>query len=377
MNWQDWLAFSRTERVGIAVVLVILAVILITPYLFKPRQPQVDYAAFEARLDTFFANLKPKDSLYYAQQHINFLYQKYDTIELFTFNPNTATEEQFVQLGLTPRQSNIIINYRSKGGKFYKKSDFSNIYSISEAQYSILEPYISIPGDESTTARNRETFEPEQLFDFDPNTATPEQWQQLGMSPYQIRNIQNYLKSGGKFYQKTDLRKIYSVTDEQYQILEPYIVITEPATTATSGNPPDRQTSAPAIIELNSATANDLKQLYGIGDVYARRIVKFRDLLGGFFKKEQLLEVYGLEQETYQNIKDRLTVDATGIQRISLNFASKYELARHPYISETDAARIVEYRSRHGSFSSISQLQQNSLVDETVYNKIKHYISVN
>lgn len=71
-----------------------------------------------------------------------------------------------------------------------------------------------------------------------------------------------------------------------------------------------RSAKTDEMVELNSADTTRLKQLRGIGSGYAKMIVAYREKLGGFYKAEQLLEVYKFPDETYQKIKHQLSVDS-------------------------------------------------------------------
>lgn len=66
-------------------------------------------------------------------------------VESFSFNPNTATLDDFCRLGFTPKQARSIINYRSKGGHYRRKEDFARSYVVSDSIYRRLENYIDIP----------------------------------------------------------------------------------------------------------------------------------------------------------------------------------------------------------------------------------------
>ena len=86
-------------------------------------------------------------------------------------------------------------------------------------------------------------------------------------------------------------------------------------------------------IELNSAEAEALEALPGIGEKLALRILKYRSLLGGFASVEQLLEVYGISPPVYEKIAPFLRVDTLKITKIGIDTASFRTLLRHPYLS--------------------------------------------
>lgn len=66
-------------------------------------------------------------------------------VETFRFNPNTIGVEDMMRLGFTQKQAESIEHYRSKGGRFRRKEDFAKSYTVSDAMYRRLEPYIDIP----------------------------------------------------------------------------------------------------------------------------------------------------------------------------------------------------------------------------------------
>ena len=121
-----------------------------------------------------------------------------------------------------------------------------------------------------------------------------------------------------------------------------------------------RSAKTDEMVELNSADTTRLKMLRGIGSGYAKMIVAYREKLGGFYKAEQLLEVYKFPDETYQKIKHQLQVDTTLIRKIKINQATVKELKSHPYISYYQALSIVENRELQPA------MRYNSLYDMVV-----------
>ena len=84
-----------------------------------------------------------------------------------------------------------------------------------------------------------------------------------------------------------------------------------------------------ATIDLNSADTTLLKRVPGIGSSFARRIVKYRDLLGGYYVVEQLQEVYGMDRERYDAIHPYFTI-GTAVRTLTLTIDS---ISYHPYLS--------------------------------------------
>ncbi len=119
-----------------------------------------------------------------------------------------------------------------------------------------------------------------------------------------------------------------------------------------------QRTKMPAfIIELNSADTFDLQRLRGIGPSFARRITGYRARLGGYVRKEQLLEVYGMDSSRYQGIERYLSVNPEKITRLNLNAATFKELMRHPYMPYEVAKEIAIYRKKHKGIKELVEMQ--------------------
>lgn len=216
-------------------------------------------------------------------------------------------------------------------------------------------------------------------FEFDPNILDSAGWVKLGFSPKQSAAILKYRNAGAIFRKPQDVKKLFVVDEAKYAELEPYISIEvrpEPKRFAKKFEPKKEKKFEPIIVELNAADTAQLKKLYGIGSSFAKRIVKYRELLGGYRFKEQLLEVYGMDSARYLPIAENLLVDTTYRNKINVNTADFKTLLRHPYLSKNQVKAIVNYRKQHGVFSSVSELKKIHLIDKEAYAKIKPYIKV-
>jgi competence protein ComEA len=215
-----------------------------------------------------------------------------------------------------------------------------------------------------------------QPFLFDPNGLDESGWQRLGLRQYQIKMIKNYEAKGGRFYSKQDLKKIYSIKDEDYARLEPYINLPEKGERAAYPKAGLVTLSKKVvIINLNEADSTDLVRLNGIGPAYASRIMKYRNRLGGFVRKEQLREVYGLDSATYSRLEPHIIVDARNVSRVLINSVSFEELKRHPYLTYKQMNAILKYRKQHGDFKSVDDLKSVAILSQDVIDKIAPYLS--
>lgn len=214
-------------------------------------------------------------------------------------------------------------------------------------------------------------------FTFDPNDVSRQELVQLGLSSRVVKGVINYRKAGGSFRSKQDFRKIYGLDSLTYFELEPYLVFHKRSVkTKVKTSVKEKEAGAPIhIMDLNTATAEDLKEIRGIGEKLSARIVKYRTGLGGFLSLSQLEEVYGLKAEVIQRITERFQIKSP-IQTISINTDSASHLFKHPYVDFKLGKTIVNYRKVHGDFSSVDQLLALKNLSDSTFLKIRPYLSV-
>ena len=127
-------------------------------------------------------------------------------------------------------------------------------------------------------------------------------------------------------------------------------------------------------LNLNAADSADLLPLPGIGPVFAGRIVRFRNLLGGFVRKEQLLEVYGMDHDRAGRILPLIMIDTSLVQRIGINSVTFSGLLRHPYLDYENVRALMQYREVRGSIRSAGEISINGLLPDSVINRIFPYL---
>ncbi len=368
---KDFFYFTKGERNGIFVLILLIFVLIIIPNVYLSYIPvqNTDFEKFKNEVEAFENSLIQSGNDKYENRLDKYIAERYDTLELFFFDPNSTSDENFKKLGLTDKQIKTIRNYLNKGGKFYTKDDFRKIYGIRQAQYLRLKPYIllsnkiSPKGDKEPSGHPTSKQEP---FTFDPNILPAEEFKKLGLTDKQVQTIENYRNKGGKFYKAEDFKKIYNIDDSTYNRLYPFIKIEN-----------KKIISAPAPeIEINAATYEELISIKGIGDYLAKNIIYYRNKLGGFTNKEQLLEIKNLRKTSFEQIKHQITVDTDKIQKININFADSKELANHPYLNYRQAKAITDYRTKNGAYLSINQLLNKNILNKETFNKIKPYLTV-
>lgn len=206
------------------------------------------------------------------------------------------------------------------------------------------------------------------LFYFDPNVIGMSDWMRLGLTEKQATVIEKYKSKGGKFYKPDDLRKIYVISDEMKDRLVPYVHIEQ-----DNNKKGERDFYT---IEINSADSAAFEALEGIGPSYASRIIKYRKVLGGFYRIEQVGETYGISDSTFQIIKSHLTVNPALISTIDINTTDYEILRKHSYIHAKMAHAIIGYRNMNGRYESLEELKKVKLMTEDIFIKIKPYLTV-
>jgi competence protein ComEA len=213
---------------------------------------------------------------------------------------------------------------------------------------------------------------------FDPNTLDSAGWIKLGLTPKQTGTILNYSRKGGQFRNKDDVKKMYSISDAEYMQLEQFIQIKElPKKNFGQWEQKKWKTAnKPKLdIELNSADTALLNKLNGIGPALAFRIVTFREKIGGFTSKEQIKEVYGITDSTYQKIRSEIRVNLSKVRRVDINTVTFQELKEHPYFMEIKALAILKFRKNNqGRIDNWDQIKSLPEIDANSAEKIKPYI---
>ncbi len=352
---QDYFTFSRNERKGITILLVLIFILAVANKL-------VFYFETPARIDpVLFDSARHELGLLNDSVSLRITSGK-----LFSFNPNTIDSLKLESLDLPEQIKRNLLKFRRGGGKFYSDSDFRKIYGVTDQVYDRIEPYLLVENEHRLPAANSPKSE---LFLFDPNTASDDEFLRLGLSGKLIATIRNYQNKGGSYKNKEGFLRMWGFSENQKKVLAAYVMIEKPEALNTEKKSVDTN----LVVELNSADSIQLKRLPGIGDKLSKRIVKYRDLLGGFHSLNQLNEVYGLSEQTIQLIKNQITIDDTKIKKMDLNFADLYELAKHPYLQKNLAGQIIKFRTKNGSIRDLIVLRDSMILNIDEYNRLKPY----
>lgn len=353
---QEYFTLTRSERRGLSVLAVIL-IFSIGFHLLAVRiefQKETDFTAVRQLLKEMEASGDPSTP---ERKSL-----------LFNFDPNTIEPDQLDSLDLPGHIIRNLVRYRSGGGYFRTREDFKKLYGMTDSVYDRIAPYIRIRS-KTDEAEGSITPPGKELFHFDPNTAAAEELRKLGMNDFQVKNLISFREKGGRFRFPADLLKIYGMDEELCQQLEPYFLMADEEVS-------EEPKVANAVTEINSADSLALLGIPGIGPVFASRILKYREELGGFHSLAQLSEVFGMTAERISRIHPFLDLDAGQIRRIRLNFADVSDLRKHPYISSGQARLIVNNRSARGPYREVKELIDHQVFSEEELVKLRPYLAV-
>ena len=250
---RKWFTFSKGERVAIITIMAVI-LLLILACLFRPARISLSESTLH-NLDSLLALRQA--AIEEVQQKQTEKPQEVNELHPFPFNPNTLTEEEWLQIGLTDRQVRSIMNYRSKGGKFYSKSDFAKLYMISDEEFAQLEPYIVLPevsrpssnkssekkSENQAKADETKRVEKIEIPIVDLNTADSALLVALPqIGGYTAVRIMEFRDKLGGFIDKAQLRDVKGMDSARFAAIEPYILIGEAETRKIDVNRADFKT---------------------------------------------------------------------------------------------------------------------------------------
>lgn len=221
---------------------------------------------------------------------------------------------------------------------------------------------------------------------FDPNTYKVEDWVKIGLSEKQSQSILNYLEKGGEIKYKQDLLKLYVIDERLYNLLETKVALPERSSITRIEEPnreikdtissKEREEVFTGVVQINSASKDELMKVQGIGKYYAEQIIDLRERYGGLYSLQQLKGLYMMTDGKLDTLSEFLVIDKENVNQINVNSASKEELLNHPLVNLDIANSIVFIRERYGVYNSLDDLLQSPYIDSEKLEEISPYLKV-
>lgn len=219
------------------------------------------------------------------------------------------------------------------------------------------------------------------IYPFNPNYITDYKGYTLGMSNEEIDRLLKFRNNGDWINSVKQFQEVTQVSDSLLNKISPFFKFPEWITNAEKGTTYSnikKPKSFAEKLDLNTATAEELQRVNGVGKYYSEKIIKLRSkFIGGFIADVQLEDVYGLTPEVIEKIKNEFTVKTPRqIEKINLNTATVEDLVTIQHIDYDVAYNILEQRQLIEGFKSFEELTK---VKDFPVNKIeiiKLYLSL-
>ena len=209
---------------------------------------------------------------------------------------------------------------------------------------------------------------------FDPNCYTKSEWISLGLSEKQADVVLRFTEHGVD--SNDDLQKIFVISDELFELIKDSTYY--PSKIDRQGELNSKEqlvTIDKFIVDLNTATNEELIKLVGIGDYYAEKIIEYRNRLGGYNRPEQLLDLWKFTPEKLEKIREQIVITGN-VRKLNINLINYDDLVKHPYITGKIANSIVKMREQRKVYKKMEELLDSKLIDRELFDKLKPYLKI-
>jgi DNA uptake protein ComE-like DNA-binding protein len=291
-----WFDLSDSERKGLIFLLATLLLLSVAkiflPYIYKPNTETQPWFHISQTIDENIIQLQDEKSKKFEKSYTNTDKKYYNNhtykpkqYKLFYFDPNNLPKEKWMQLGLSQKQAESLIQYEKRKGPFKTKEDLKNVFVISEEFYQRVEPYIKIDTEKLIQLYNHQTINI-QTVDIN-QVDTFELLQIPTIDSTLARRILKFKEALGNFHHITQLKDVFGINEYKYNKISPYITINNPTL---------------KTIPLNYCTAKQLSSHPYLTFKQANNIVRHRESKGFFRNISDLLTLELLDETTYNKI---------------------------------------------------------------------------
>lgn len=379
---------TKSQRLGLYIIIILILLFEIIQNIPFEKN---DFSLTEADklfLKEYSSSLVTKKDFSYKNHQLK------DSIS--PFNPNDYTKENWINLGFSDKQADIILKYKKiVGGEFKSKEEFSKCYVIDDEKYQKLEPYLLLT---SKKGVNKDVNTPSVTYkNFNPNDLPQQGWEKLGFSTKQAEIIMKYKQIlGGKFTSKEQLKKCFVISDEKYLEMKPYILL--PEKTKQDEKFATKQTKTKinySSFDPNLYTEKDWQKI-GFTSKQAETIIKYKKILGGkFTSKDQLRKCYVISDEKYIELEPYITFNTNNEQiekkseikenknsTIKTDIKNKFNpnnLTKEEWIklgfTEKQANTILNFKkSLGGEFKNAQTLKRCYAISDDKFKEIEPYL---
>lgn len=300
---RKYFAFSQRETSGFLYLLALMLILLLLPFLFKPKTEPYSSTRDQEMLDSLALLL---DDVEEARRST--FAAKKSTVVLKPFDPNRLTEQEWISVGIKPWLAKRILNYRSKVGDFRSKAEVKKIYGFPEKVYAQLEPFILLPETaENSTAfagksnksyenrsfeSNRKSF---RLQPFDINLADTAELKRIrGIGSKLSQRILKYRDRLGGFTSEEQIKEVFGLQPETLDSLSKYTYV--------------ENDFRPKKINLNTVTLEELKTHPYLKFNQSRALIAYREQHGPYQKIEDIKKIKLMDETTFVKLRPYLAL---------------------------------------------------------------------
>ena len=300
------------------------------------------------------------------------------TPQFKSFDPNEADYRTMLESGIPRNIAVSLLKWREAGKVFRIKEDVALCYGMTDSLYFLLEPYINI-GEEYRIVRDTTRTTPKEHQQaehttieptpFSLDTVTAKYLHAIGFSLREAELVIRYRDMIGGYRSIEEFAECYGVGAERAEGLRPYIIFPTRDTISTY-----KHEHIVFPIDINSADSAMLRRVRGIGEKSVMHILRYRELLGGYYSVEQISELRVVTPENFRTISQQIWCDSARIKKICINFAGLKALEVHPYITNRMLRRIINHRELKGGWSTIEEMIESNIFTEEEAKRIAPYL---
>ncbi|HLQ98931.1 MAG TPA: helix-hairpin-helix domain-containing protein [Sphingobacterium sp.] len=297
MDFKPIFSLTRKERSAFFIIILLIIISFIAPWLYRNMRKSQDMEVFIEYLKDSVAEIEEEE----VEEQ---LYSDKKEIQYFDFDPNTLSRQEWVRLGLSEAQADVVLYYQERGGRFRDKEDLKKVYVISDEFYIAVEPYIQIiPGKEEIEKENKfersGNFEKkttentskkdEADYKININAADTTEWKKIrGIGPVLSQRIINFKKALGGFYSIDQIKEVYGIEEELFQAIKPKLTLSD----SNNYNK----------IDINVINEVELAKHPYVNRKEAKIIVNYRMQHGDFEHFEEIRKIKGINLEKVSKV---------------------------------------------------------------------------
>ena len=273
---------------------------------------------------------------------------------------NELDSTDWFELGFDSFLAGRIIRFRDRIHGYETSDDLLRVWGMDSG-------WVKASGSQLifSTKEERETRMMERPIPFQLDTTTEDQLIAMGLNERFSRNLMKYIAAGGAVDHAEALFKIHGMDSNEVKRIFPFIQFDK-----ESLNRSDH------VWDINRMDSAQWCQWKGIGPILSQRIIRYRNSLGGFVDRDQLMEVYGVTAEVINGVNGIILIDTAMVSRFDVNRAGINELSAHPYMNKTLAREIISFRENFRPFNNVKELEHLQLMTGEKLRKIAPYLKV-